>query len=140
MIETKPEQNTGAGTILVVEDEGLLREIECAILQSYGYRVLEADSSSKALDVWREQGEKIDLLLTDMVLPPGISGMELAKRLHDRQPQLKVIFTTGRLDHQLDEETLGRLNARFLQKPYQHTDLVQVVGDTLTATPRNGRH
>jgi CheY-like chemotaxis protein len=124
--------NTNAETILVVEDEVLLREIECSILESCGYRVLEADSSSKALDVWNQQGEKIDLLLTDVVLPPGISGMELAKRLRDRQPRLKVIFTTGKVDLQLDDETLERMNARFLQKPYQHTDLVQLVDDALT--------
>jgi|HubBroStandDraft_2_1064218.scaffolds.fasta_scaffold99226_1 CheY-like chemotaxis protein len=128
----KNSKNGGAETILVVEDEVLLREIECSILESCGYRVLEADSSSKALDVWNQQGEKIDLLLTDVVLPPGISGMELAKRLRDRQPRLKVIFTTGKVDLQLDDETLERMNARFLQKPYQHTDLVQLVDDALT--------
>jgi DNA-binding NtrC family response regulator len=139
MTDTK-SKDSGAETILVVEDEGLLREIECSILQSCGYKVLEADSSSQALDVWNQQGEKIDLLLTDMVLPPGISGMELAKRLRDRQPRLKVIFTTGKLDHQLDDETLERMNARFLQKPYQHTDLVQIVDDTLTHTASNRRH
>jgi CheY-like chemotaxis protein len=121
-----------AETILVVEDEVLLREIECSILESCGYRVLEADSSSKALDVWNQQGEKIDLLLTDMVLPPGISGLDLAKRLRDLQPRLKVIFTTGKVDHRLDSETLERMNARFLQKPYQHNDLVQLVDDALT--------
>jgi DNA-binding NtrC family response regulator len=125
-------KNAGTETILVVEDEVLLREIECSILESCGYRVLEADSSSKAMDVWNQQGEKIDLLLTDVVLPPGISGMELAKRLRDRQPRLKVIFTTGKIDHQFDDETLERMNARFLQKPYQHTDLVQLVDDALT--------
>src|SRR5580698_5150850 len=124
--------NANAETILVVEDEVLLREIECSILESCGYRVLEADSSSKALDVWDQQGEKIDLLLTDVVLPPGISGLDLAKRLRDRQPRLKVIFTTGKIDHQLDDATLERMNARFLQKPYQHTDLVQLVDDALT--------
>jgi CheY-like chemotaxis protein len=124
--------NANAETILVVEDEVLLREIECSILESCGYRVLEADSSSKALDVWNQQGEKIDLLLTDVVLPPGISGMELAKRLRDRQPRLKVIFTTGKVDLQLDDETLERMNARFLQKPYQQNDLVQLVDDALT--------
>jgi len=124
--------NANAETILVVEDEVLLREIECSILESCGYRVLEADSSSKAMDVWNQQGEKIDLLLTDVVLPPGISGMELAKRLRDRQPRLKVIFTTGKVDLQLDDATLEWMNARFLQKPYQHTDLVQLVDDALT--------
>jgi CheY-like chemotaxis protein len=128
----KDLKNSGAETILVVEDEVLLREIECSILESCGYRVLEAESSSKALDVWNQQGEKIDLLLTDMVLPPGISGLDLAKRLRDRQPRLKVIFTTGKVDHRLDDETLERMNARFLQKPYQHNDLVQLVDDALT--------
>jgi CheY-like chemotaxis protein len=124
--------NANAETILVVEDEVLLREIECSILESCGYRVLEADSSSKALDVWNQQGEKIDLLLTDVVLPPGISGLDLAKRLRDRQPRLKVIFTTGKVDLHLDDATLEQMNARFLQKPYQHTDLVQLVDDALT--------
>jgi DNA-binding NtrC family response regulator len=121
-----------AETILVVEDEVLLREIECSILESCGYRVLEADSSSKAMDVWNQQGEKIDLLLTDVVLPPGISGLDLAKRLRDRQPRLKVIFTTGKVDLHLDDAALEKMNARFLQKPYQHTDLVQLVDDALT--------
>jgi FixJ family two-component response regulator len=67
------------------------------------------------------------------VLPNGISGLELARRLQERQPGLKVIFTTGRARHDLDRDALGKINAWFLQKPYQPGDLIQMVKDVLKA-------
>lgn len=124
-------QIPGAETILVVEDEEILREIERSILESCGYNVLAADSARKAFDLWEENAGRIQLLLADIVLPRGITGVELAKRLLDEQPQLKVIFTTGRVVHQAEQEALARLNARFLPKPFEPADLVRVISEML---------
>lgn len=121
----------GQKTILVVEDEGVLREMERSILESCGYLVLEADSGRKAFDLWTMYGPKIDLLLADIVLPRGITGIQLAKRLLDSQPQLKVIFTTGKIFRHAEQDELARMNALFLQKPFQAHDLARVVNAAL---------
>ena len=136
MTETAPIKNSESKTVLVVEDESLLREIESSILQGCGYQVLEAESGRKALDVWDAKGDKIDLLLTDVMLPRGISGLELARRLYNRRPRLKIIFTTGHITRESDQEMMGRMRAHFLQKPYQHSDLVRLVHDVLEETER----
>lgn len=125
------ENLNGQKTILVVEDEGVLREMERSILERCGYYVLEADSARKAFDLWMAHGRKIDLLLADIVLPRGITGIEIAKRLLDEQPQLKVIFTTGKVFRHAEQDALARMNALFLQKPFQQDDLVRVVGAAL---------
>ena len=135
MIDAKTKTIPDAKTILIVEDEGLLRDMMRSILEGCEYRVLDADTGGKALELWKEQDGKIDLLLTDIVLPRGISGMELARRLREQQPQLKVAFTTGRAAHDLDLEAFEKLDARFLQKPYQHGDLIQMVKETLGDAP-----
>jgi CheY-like chemotaxis protein len=105
--------------------------MERSILEGCGYNIVEADTAKKAFDVWKEMDGRIDLMLTDITLPRGLTGVELAKRLLEDQPHLKVIFTTGRLINQADQQMLARMNARFLQKPFQHTDLIQVVNDML---------
>lgn len=79
----------------MVEDEPLVRAFVCEALQHHGYRVLEADCGQKALEVWERAGQGIDLLLTDMVMPNGISGSSLAKMLLDHKQELKVIYMSG---------------------------------------------
>jgi two-component system, cell cycle sensor histidine kinase and response regulator CckA len=134
MIDVFLKKFPGAPTILVVEDETLLREMECSILESYGYNVLLAESGRRAFDLWKSQGERVDLLLADIVLPRGITGVELAKRLVDSQPSLKIIFTTGRILPHAEQEALAQMNARFLPKPFDQEALVQLVRDTLGTT------
>lgn len=133
MTDTKAKTISEAKTILVVEDEGLLRDMVRSFLEGCGHRVLDADSGSKALEVWKAQEGNVDLLLTDMVLPRGISGLELAGRLRQDKPCLKIIFTTGRLVSNVDREAFEKIKARFLQKPYQHGDLIQLVNEALKA-------
>lgn len=123
-----------AKTILVVEDEEILRELERSILEGWGYRVLVADSARTAFDLWKAHLGKVDLLLADIILPRGITGLDLAKRLVEGQPELKVIFTTGRVINAAEHEVLSRFSARFLQKPFEQGALVQVVSDTLGGT------
>jgi PAS domain S-box-containing protein len=121
----------GAETILLVEDEVALRALTKIILQRYGYRVLEAASGVEALEVWEKQGAPVDLLLTDMIMPDGVTGRELAKQLQARQPGLKVIYVSG---YNMESEgTTFRLREGtvFLQKPYHPQKLVQAVRDAL---------
>jgi PAS domain S-box-containing protein len=124
-----PETRVRGGneTILLVEDEATVRSLAKIILQRYGYRVWDAASGVEALNVWKELGSKIDLLLTDMVMPDGITGRELAKQLRARKPDLKVIYTSG---YSMDlDGTAFRLKeaATFLQKPYHPLKLAQAV-------------
>ena len=83
MIDTFLKRFPGAPTILIVEDEGVLREMERGILEHFGFNVLEADSGRRAYDLWRNEGEKVDLLLADIILPRGITGAEIIELLKE---------------------------------------------------------
>jgi CheY-like chemotaxis protein len=120
----------GTETILLVEDEPVLRELARAILKDYDYKVLEASSGVEALKVWDENQGKIDLLLTDMVMPEGIGGRELAEELKIRKPDLKIIYTTGYSSDVMGSD-LGMCDVRFLQKPYPPPQLAQTVRECL---------
>ena len=85
----------GAETILLAEDEPLLRQMARNVLERYGYRILEAGSGPEALSAWKNSNSHVDLLLTDMVMPGGMTGRELALRLRDQDPSLKVLYTSG---------------------------------------------
>ena len=121
----------GTETILVVEDEPFLREMTQAILQNFGYRILEAASGKEALAVWRQHAGEIDLVLTDMVMPEGVSGAELAEQLLSQKPGLKIIFTSGYTASEINPVVLAKVHAQFLQKPYSHSDLARIVRDCL---------
>jgi len=121
----------GAGEmILLVEDEPILRELAHAILADAGYQVLEAECIEQALSVWEENAERIDLVLTDMVLPGGLTGRELARQLQTRKPGLKVIYSTGYSQDLLDS---GDEPVHFLQKPYPPDTLLRTVRTCLDA-------
>jgi len=109
----------------------VLRDMAHIILEDRGYTILEASSGRDALDVWNQHKEKIDLVLTDMVMPEGISGMDLAHRLLEVQPELKVIFASGYTMDDLDPTFVRERQAMFLQKPYTHLSLAQAVRDCL---------
>ena len=126
----------GSERILIVEDEAMLRELAREILQDSGYQILEAASGREALAVWQRQAGKIDLLLTDMVMPEGVSGVELAERLVTESPELKVIFMSGYTSEDVSAEMLQRTNASFIQKPYGHAELTKIVRECLDARSR----
>src|SRR5262249_13395732 len=85
----------GDEKILLVEDEAALRGLASKLLQKQGYEIVEAGSGVEALEVWDRHDGAFDLLLTDMVMPGGVTGRELAERLLADKPELKVIFTSG---------------------------------------------
>jgi len=127
----------GSETILIVEDEPVLREMARDILSEYGYRIFEAPSGREALSTWQRKMNQIDLLLTDMVMPEGVSGADLAKQLQLNHPHLKVIFTSGYTTTEVKTDLLVKMNARFLQKPYTHADLAKTVRECLDKTENN---
>jgi signal transduction histidine kinase len=123
----------GRETILLVEDEASVREFAVAVLQPLGYRVLQARSGRDALEVWKWHSSRIQLLLTDMVMPDEITGPQLAERLVAEKPELTVIFTSG-----YSQDTAGRVFplstvTRFVNKPYSPRELSSAVRDALDA-------
>jgi PAS domain S-box-containing protein len=128
----KPAEKVQGGheTILLVEDEPVLRELAKIILHDYDYEVLEACSGVEAVKIFEEHNGNIDLLLTDMVMPEGMSGRELAQELKSRKPELKVIYTSGYSSDVMGEDAELR-DVKFLQKPYPPPRLAQVVRECL---------
>ncbi len=118
-------------TILLVEDEANVREFAAAVLQQEGYTLLQARSGENALEVWRWHAQRVDLLLTDVVLPGDLSGPELGARLRAEKASLKVILTTGYGRETLDEQAGGSRGAFVLGKPYTPRMLLHAVQEVL---------
>src|SRR2546427_8967735 len=85
----------GLETILLVEDDIEVREVASEILCRSGYFVLPADSERQALKAWKQFGKRIDLLLTDVLIPCRCTGTDLARKFHRTKPKLRVIFMSG---------------------------------------------
>lgn len=121
----------GIESILLVEDEDGVRTLAASILKRLGYRVVEANSGLSALELWHAQHQSIDLVLTDIVMPDGMSGRELANRLKAEKPGIEVVFTSGYPRHEIADEVLFREGVNFLQKPYQPQALAELVRSCL---------
>jgi PAS domain S-box-containing protein len=129
----------GDETILVVEDEDGVRALVIKVLEGLGYRVLQAPSGPRAIDVWREHGPGIDMLITDIVMPDGMNGIELAERLRRSSPSLKVIFTSGYLADVSRDDIPSRETDAYLAKPFNLFELARLVRRTLDARETTGR-
>ncbi|HEX4646216.1 MAG TPA: response regulator, partial [Verrucomicrobiae bacterium] len=123
----------GDETILVVEDEPSLRDLAHLILHDCGYNVLAAGSGVEALTVWQRNDQRIDMLLTDMIMPDGLSGKDLAESLLALKPKLKVIFTSGYNVEDMGAEHGNGNDFKYLQKPYSRFTLAKAVRDCLDA-------
>lgn len=113
--------------VLVVEDEPALRDLVATVLKRYGYSVLVASDGQEALDLWRRESDAVRLLLTDVVMPGGISGFELAEELLGMAPGLPVIYTSGYsvgINNKGIQLTEGY---DFLPKPYRPDMLAEIV-------------
>ena len=124
-----------ATTILLVEDEESLRELVSATLAEAGYAVIAAASGLEALALWELHAERVDLVLTDMVMPEGISGRQLAERLLAARPGLKIIYTSGYSLDLTDPHFAGGREIHFLEKPYRSAQMLALVHDCLEARP-----
>jgi CheY-like chemotaxis protein len=117
--------------ILVVEDEPSLRLLVRKVLERSGFEVLEAASGVDALALWDQDKPQVDLLLTDMVMPDGMSGRQLAERLKADNPELKVLYSSGYSTELLGKDLELREGVNFLQKPYPPSKLLQTVRNAL---------
>ncbi len=122
-------------TILVVEDEEMLRDFVQDALGTLGYRVLSASNGRAALEVWAEHRDDIDLLLTDIVMPESISGRELAHTLVMEKPDLKVIFTSGYSPELIGADFERENQHAYLAKPYLPDRLAQTIAAHLQSGP-----
>lgn len=123
----------GTETILLVEDELSVRMITRRVLEKHQYKVIEATNAQEALRFWRLHAEKVDLLLTDVILPEGLTGRDLAEQFRRQKPGLKVIFMSGYSGEVLDRGTefLRRSRSCFLQKPCSTQKLLATLRDCL---------
>lgn len=124
---TQGELPTGTETLLVVEDEPLLRDRIARLLRQYGYQVLESASGADAFDVWKTHGKRIDLVLTDLVMPGEIDGRQLAHQLRSERPDLCVIYASGFAPEQTGEGEALVDGVNFLEKPYAPSKLLQLI-------------
>lgn len=126
-----PGSLKGTETILLVEDDGTLRKGTRLVLERRGYHVLEAAAGAEALAVWDAADGKIQVLLTDLVMPGLIKGWELAVRLQKQQPGLKVIFTSGYSADFAQQAGPLREGQNFLPKPWLPSMLYEILRRSL---------
>jgi len=129
----------GKEVILLVEDEEPVRAYARTVLQMHGYKVLEASSGVDALDVWKRHRDRIALLLTDLVMPDEMTGLELSEKLRAERPGLKVLFSSGYNPEMAEDVLKSQSGFSFLHKPYQPKTLARMVREildkgTVTAT------
>jgi CheY-like chemotaxis protein len=133
-VETTPTSDSirgGSETILVVEDEPALRDLVSAILRRHGYKVIEAGHGKEAVSVWQGCDRKPDLLLTDMMMPEGMTGWELAQKLRQDTTDLKVVYTSGYSPELFNGQVQLHGSANFLPKPFHPSILAKTVRQCL---------
>jgi len=120
----------GHETILVVEDQADVRSFACRSLQNFGYRVLEASGADDALRIAARDGDSIDLLLTDVVMP-GMNGVELSRKLRAQYPRMKVVYASGYADSVMLRHGVTDTGAAFIPKPYGPAVLAKKIREVL---------
>ena len=118
------------GTVLVVDDELDLLEVAVAYLEDLGFTAMQANDGASALNTIAEHGE-IDLMVTDIVMPGGMNGAELAKRARLVRPGLKIIFSSGFPAEALAERTVPLVEGPLLRKPYQRAEFATIIQRTM---------
>jgi len=127
----------GSETILLVEDNAAVREMSAAMLTGFGYVVLQAATGRQAIGII-ERGQAIDLLFTDVVMPGGMNGRELADEARRRRPGIRVLYTSGYTASAFTEENRPDEGPDLLQKPYRRQELARAVRAALDRTePRS---
>lgn len=122
--QTANTEPTNPYTLLLVEDEDMLRQIGVAMLTSEGFRVLAVADGRQALRVFDAHHDEIDLLISDMVMPGGISGMDLATTLRVRNPKLPIILMSGYSEEIITAESNPQTHIEFLAKPFRYPELL----------------
>jgi PAS domain S-box-containing protein len=128
--ESSPKLALGTETILLVEDEDLVRSLSRQVLESCGYTVIEAVDGIEALETLEKSETRIDLLITDVVMP-RMGGPELAEKLLEKIPNLPILFASGYTDDAIVRHGVLQTNVNFIQKPFTIDDVARKVRDLL---------
>jgi CheY-like chemotaxis protein len=129
-VPARSAHSAGHETVLVVEDEAMILRVAKTALERRGYHVLCASNGGEALELVRSTAARIDMLITDVVMPT-LGGPELALRLTALRPGLKVLFTSGYAQNQLGTQGVLRDDVHFMQKPFTFALLAQRVRELL---------
>lgn len=129
-IQTSVKSLSGTETVLVVEDDRMVRELAIKILQKYGYKVLEAQDGQAAIEIGKQHEGPIDLMLTDVVMP-GMSGRILAVEFENLRPKIKVVYMSGYTDNIVVHHGILDREMVFIQKPFTHGALASKVRELL---------
>ena len=127
-----PTNGRGDETILVVDDDDLVADLIEDVLRRKGYRVLVAASPSQALEIVEQEGDALELLITDLVMPE-MTGYELAERILETLPGIGVIYISGYAPDRVIPERRLAEELTFLQKPFPPRDLVRAARRVLDA-------
>ena len=130
--EAKDDFPRGHETILVVEDEISVRKMIVKMLNLYGYTALEGNDGWNGLSMYEQNRDSIDLILTDVVMP-GLSGVELVKKIHTINAQQKVIYMSGYTDNEIVHSGIVKRGIRFLQKPFAPEALMNALSELFSA-------
>lgn len=130
----EPPQPRGSETILVVEDEGDVRALVCRLLAGLGYRVLTAVDGRQALEIL-DREPAIDLLFTDVVLPDGVNGPDVARKVQAHGRAIKVLYTSGYTGNAIQQLDAVTAEVRLISKPYRIEELASKVRHALDGAP-----
>ncbi len=129
-----PRNLHGTETVLLAEDDPHVRELSASLLERFGYTVLPAKSGEHAMTIFRNQNGKVDILLTDVIMP-DMNGRELASMAMARQPDLKVLYMSGYTDNVIARHGVLEEGVAFIQKPFTIHTLADKVREILDGAP-----
>jgi len=128
--QVSAESLRGSETILLVEDEEMVRDLACEILQEYNYKVLVPSNAAEAISICEQNRNTIHLLLTDVVMP-GMSGPQLSEKLKSLHPEIKVLYMSGYADNAIIHHGVLKPGTPFIQKPFSPQNLLKKIQQIL---------
>ncbi len=129
-----PHALRGSGTVLIAEDEEAVSLLAACTFEEHGFKVIAAPSGAEALQLWERHAEDVVLLFTDMVMPGGMSGHDLAQQLRAQRPSLPVIFSSGYSRELLTGGMQLQEGVNYLPKPYRPADLSAMIATAFAAS------
>jgi CheY-like chemotaxis protein len=122
----------GSETLLVAEDEEMVRKLLVRLLEAAGYTVLAACDGEDALNVFDQHADRIDMAVLDIMMPK-LSGREVMNRIQTKRPGMRFLFSSGYSRDAIHDDFVIQEGLRLIRKPYQHTDLLRAVREILDA-------